>query len=62
MDEKTKPALCTPNRGCGFSDIGMASKVIAQSEAKNTMSQIQAWLGVAVVIIWGICNIIKTHL
>jgi len=40
----------------------MGSKVINQNEEKNRMSQIQAWLGVAVVIIWGICNIVKTHL
>lgn len=26
------------------------------------MSEIQAWLGVAIVIIWGILQIIKTHL
>lgn len=51
----------TSNGGCGLSSIGAGSKVLNQSTNANYLSQIQAWLGVAFVALWGFLYIIKTH-
>lgn len=47
---------------CGFSRIGAGSKVLVPNDANNKMSQIQSWLGIAFVILWGLLMALKTHL
>lgn len=54
--------LCNGTQNCGFSDIGAGSKVLSQTSDKQTMSLIQSWIGVAIVVLWGVLNIIKTHI
>jgi hypothetical protein len=43
-----------------LSPIGAGSKVLEQNAFKNSMSQMQSWLGVAFVIIWGLMFTAKT--
>lgn len=54
--------LCNSASACGFSEISAGAKVLSRTADKNKMSEIQAWLGVVIVIVWGILQIIKTHL
>jgi hypothetical protein len=60
-DEKTRNFICSDTNGCGLSNIGAGSKVLVQNPSKNLMSQIQSWIGVAFVFIWGILHVVKSH-
>lgn len=61
----TKEFVCifssTVNGGCGLSPIGAGSKVLYRNETTNYYSQVQSWLGVGFVSLWGLLYIIKTH-
>lgn len=52
--------LCFVTNNCGIATIGAGSKVINQNDYKNHFSQIQSWLGIAFVIVWGLMYAIKT--
>lgn len=55
--------LCVLNRsvgGCGLSPLGAGSKILNQSDTSNRFSQIQSWISVAFVILWGMLYLIKT--
>lgn len=62
-DYNGSSALCilTLSEGCGLSPLGAGSKVLHQNDTVNKYSQIQSWLGIAFVIVWGLLYVVKTH-
>lgn len=46
--------------GCGLSPLGAGSKILNQNATSNRFSQIQSWISVAFVILWGLLYIVKT--
>ena len=46
--------------GCGLSPLGAGSKVLNQSSTSIRYSQVESWISVAFVSLWGLLYIAKT--
>lgn len=60
-DSEINKFLICGSANHGLCDISAGSKVLWQNDEKKKHNYIQAWIGVALVIIWGVLNIIKTY-
>lgn len=58
-------STCFVSNTCGLYMIGAGNKLINLNysfiDDTNHLSQIQSWLGIAFVILWGLMYVVKTH-